>query len=278
MPETIVITGASSGIGRELALQLAGEGVTLYLLGQTEERVAEVAELVTKAGATARPLALDLTDFEAVEAWYRGLGEAGETVDTLYHCVGRNTFGEVVDLSMDDLEWVYRTNLLTTAQWMSLVYPDMVKRGEGTIVLLSSLSAYSGFPMATPYASTKQALVALGRSVWPEAEEAGVKLHIACPGFIKTRIFEASRFTNCDLDGVMGCIRKLGFPIMPVDKAARVLLKSVRRGKRLIVFPFYAKFMAFLGYRVPGFIDIFHRKVIRMLNTSGERKEARTDG
>ena len=165
MPETIVITGASSGIGRELALQLAGDGVTLHLLGKDEERVAEVAELVRAAGATARRLAIDLTDFDAVEDWYRGQTKEGVRVDALYHCVGRNTFGEVANLSMDDLEWVYRTNLLTTAQWMSLVYPDMVSRGEGTIVLLSSLSAYSGFPMATPYASTKQALVALVSAV-----------------------------------------------------------------------------------------------------------------
>jgi hypothetical protein len=75
----------------------------------------------------------------------------------------------------------------------------------------------------------------------------------------------------------MGCIRKLGFPIMPADRAAKKLLKEVRRGKRLIVFPFYAKFMALLGFRVPWFIDIFHRRVIRMLNKSAPTKPVPTD-
>jgi short-subunit dehydrogenase len=265
MPSATIITGASSGIGRELALLLAEEGATLYLLGQNPERVSEVADLVEARGGTAHPHVCDLTNFEATEAWYREVVGQGVVIEALYHCVGRNTFGEVADLLMDDLEWVYQTNLLTAAQWVSLVYPDMAKRGGGTLVLLSSLSAYAGFPMATPYAASKQAMLALGYSIWPEAAEVGVNFHIACPGFVQTRIFEASRFRDCDLAGVMQCIRKLGFPIMSADKAARRLLKDVRRGKRLIIFPLYAKLMAFLGRRMPWFIDIFHRRVIRML-------------
>lgn len=278
MPSATIITGASSGIGRELAVQLAGEGQTLYLLGQSEDRVAEVSGLVREAGGTAHSHVCDLTEFEAIEQWYRGLCEEGVEVDAFYHCAGRNTFGEIAELSMDDLEWVYRTNLLTTAQWISMLYPDMAKRGKGTLVLLSSLSAYTGFPLATPYAATKYAMLALGRSIWPEAEEAGVSLHIACPGFVKTRLFEASRYRDCDEEGVLGSIRKLGFPMISATKAARLLLKDVRRGRKIIVFPFYAKFMSLLGLRIPWFIDIFHRRVIRLVRKAAGAKSVSNDG
>ena len=278
MPGVTVITGASSGIGREVALQLAPGGGTIYLLGQNPERVAAVAAEVSAAGADGRPVPCDLTDFEATEAWYRELTAGGARVQTFYHCVGRNTYGEVAECSMDDLEWVYRTNLLTTVQWISLLFPDMTARRSGTIVLLSSLATFTGFPMATPYTATKRAMLALARSVWPEAEEAGVKLHVAFPGFVQTRLFEASRYRHCSLEGITACIRKLGFPVIPAPKAARILVHRVARGKRVIIFPFYARIMAFLGFRVPAVIDIFHRRVIRILNSYDSMNPARDDG
>lgn len=265
MPGVTVITGASSGIGREVALQLAPKGGTFHLLGQNAERTKAVAEEVSAAGAKGHPLACDLTDFEAVEAWYRELTAAGTMVDTFYHCVGRNTFGEITECSMDDLEWIYHTNLLTTAQWISLLFPDMAARRSGTIVLLSSLSAFSGFPMATPYAATKRAMLPLARSIWPEAAEVGVNLHVACPGFVQTNLFEASRYRHCSLEGIQACIRKIGFPIIPAPEAARLLIKGVDRGKRIIIFPGYARMMAFLGFRMPTMVDVFHRKIIRIL-------------
>ena len=277
MPGVTVITGASSGIGRELALQLAPRGGTIYLLGQNPERVAAVAEEVSAAGAEGCPVVCDLTDFAAMEAWYRKLTAAGAHVQTFYHCVGRNTYGEIAECSMDDLEWVYHTNLLSTAQWISLLFPDMAGRRSGTIVLLSSLAAFTGFPMATPYAATKRAMLALARSVWPEADEAGVHLHVAFPGFVQTRLFEASRYRHCSLEGVTTCIRELGFPMISAPKAARSLIRGVDRGKRVILFPFYARIMAFLGFRFPALVDIFHRRVIRILNTHESTNSAPRD-
>jgi len=266
MSKVTVITGASSGIGFELALQLAPRGGTIYLLGQNPERIQAVAREVTATGADGRPVPCDLTDFEAMDGWYRKLRSEGVEVETFYHCAGRNTFGEIAECSMDDLEWIYRTNLLATVQWISLLFPDMARRRSGTIVLLSSLSAFTGFPMATPYAATKRALLALARSIWPEADEVGVNLHVAFPGFVQTRIFEVSRFRRCSLEGVINCIRNLGFPIIPAPEAARVLIKNVDRGKRVIIFPFYARIMVFFGFRFPSLVDLFHRRVIRILN------------
>lgn len=278
MTGATIITGASSGIGREVALQLAPRGGVFYLMGQNAGRVEAVADDVCAAGADGRAVVCDLTDFDAMEVFYRKVTAAGVEVQTLYHCVGRNTYGDVAACSMDDLEWVYRTNLLTTAQWISLVFPDMARRRAGTIVLLSSLSAYTGFPMATPYAATKRAILALARSVWLEAEEVGVNLHVALPGFVQTRLFEASRYRHCSLGGVMDCIRKLGFPMIPASRAARDLIRGVDRGKRMIIFPFYARLMAFLGFRFPSFIDRFHRRVIRLLDGDATPDPTHGDG
>lgn len=265
MPGVTIVAGASSGIGRDLALQLARSGECLHLIGYDPGRVEEIAELCRQRGAQASGHTLDLKQFDRVEEWYQGLVNGGAEVNAFYHCAARSTFGEIKDHSLEDIEWVYRTNLLSVGQWMSLLYPSMARRKSGTIVLMSSLSAYSGFPMVTPYAATKQGIVGLGRSMWVEAKRDGVGLHIVCPGFVTSRIFEAGRYRQTNYDAVMESVRKLGFPFISSEKAARAILRGVRKKKKLIVFPFYARVMGLLGFRAPWIVDIFHRKTIRRL-------------
>lgn len=265
MSGVTIIVGASSGIGRDLALELARSEMVLHLIGRNPERIEAVVEQCRKAGGEACGHLLDVTDFPAVAKWYENLVKDGTEVSTIYHCAARSTFGEVCDLSTKDIEWVYHTNLLSVAQWISLVYPGMAARRSGTIVLLSSLSAFTGFPMVTPYAATKQGLLALARSIWVEAEKDGIGLHAACPEFVRTRIFTSGRFRGCNYDSVMKCIKGLGFPFIRSKRAAKLILSGVRRKKKLIVFPLYAKFMGLLGFRLPSIGNIIHRRIVRIL-------------
>ena len=244
----------------------------LHLIGRNPERIETIVQECQKAGGVASGHLLDVTDFPAVAQWYENLVKDGTEVATIYHCAARSTFGEVCDLSPKDIEWVYHTNLLSVAQWIALVYPEMAARRNGTIVLLSSLSAFTGFPMVTPYAATKQGLLALARSIWVEAEKDGIGLHLACPGFVSTRIFSSGRFRGCNYDGVMKCIKGLGLPFIPSKRAAKLLLKGVRRKKKLIVFPLYAKVMALFGFRLPSIGSIIHRRIVRILQQGGSPK------
>ena len=263
--DAILITGASSGLGRELALQLAEEGKTLYLVGQNVRRLEEVATAVRETGAKAIPYSCDLTEFDQMANWHGSLRAKGVTFQEAYLCAGRTTFGEMHDLSMSDIEWVYQINLLSPAQWISLLYPEMEQRGSGKIVLISSLSAFTGIALSAPYTGTKRAMLAMGRSIWPESIPAGISLHVAFPGFVRTRIFEASRIRNCDLSTILNSIRKLGFSMITPQETVASIIHSIKKGKRIILCPAYAKVFAFSGFRMPWIADILHFRFIRFV-------------
>jgi short-subunit dehydrogenase len=267
VPETIIVTGASSGIGRALAVELAAPGKTLHLYGLNEERLRDVAAEVRHHGASCTEIALDLTRFEECETHFAETFPPGTTIDALYHCVGRATFGELQHTSPEDLAWVHHTNLLTTAQWISLVYPRMTAQGSGRIVLLSSLSGYTDLPMCASYAGTKRALLALSHGMCPEARSHNVNLTVVFPGFIESRIFDAGRYHELSPAKWKAGVDSLRIPFLSAEKAARAIVRGARRGKARLVFPFYARLLAFLSFRFPVVNGIVHRFFLHQLRS-----------
>ena len=265
MSENIIVTGASSGIGRALAIELAAPGKTLYLFGLNAERLREAAGEVRHRGASCIDLPQDLTRFEECETRFAEMFPPGTEIDALYHCVGRATFGELQHTAPEDLTWIHQTNLLTTAHWISLVYPRMVARRSGRIVLLSSLSGYTDLPMCASYAGTKRAMLALAHGMAPEARNHNVRFTVCFPGFIKSRIFDAGRYHELSPERWEAGVRSLRIPFLSAEKAARVIVRGARRGKARVIFPFYAKLLAFLSFRVPLVNGLVHRFFLHQL-------------
>ena len=267
MAETTIVTGASSGIGRALALELAAPGQELFLFGLNPERTQEVAAEARHRGATCHAIIQDLTRFDECEALFRELFPEGKEIHALYHCVGRATFGELQNTSARDLEWIHQTNLLSAAQWISLVYPRMVARRSGSIVLLSSLSGYTDLPICASYAGTKRAMLALSYGMVPEARPHGVNFTVVFPGFITSRIFDSGRYHELAPEKWRQGVASLRIPFLSADKAARTIVRGARRGKARIVFPFYAKMLAFLSFRAPFINTLVHRFFLHQLRT-----------
>lgn len=267
----ILITGASSGIGREFALQLAAPDKTLVLLGQNSKRLEETCEQVRQAGSTVISHACDLANFDRVEAWFRAEQEKGLIISDLYLNAARNTFGLVHETPLEDQEWVYRVNILSPLQWISLCYPDMEKRGEGRIVLMSSLAAYSGLALAAPYTASKEALFTLHRSLEEELRATGVNIHVICPGFVKTRIFGATRYSGCAKSKINNTINTFRFPFLSAKQAAAKSLAKIGQGKTRIVFPRHAQVIAFSGRRLFALPQLVHDKFIRLVSNPASR-------
>lgn len=259
----IVVTGASSGIGRELAVQLAGPGRTVWLVGRNEERLEEVAGRVRSAGAEARPLVLDLSDLEASSRVISEQFGGGAEIDELYLSAAVSVFGEVRDLKLEDWQRVYRTDLLSYVQWIREVYAAMVERRSGRIVIVSSLSGYAGYPTAVPYAGMKAGLLGLFRSIDHEARRHGVEVHIASPGYVDTGIYEAAIYRGTDCEKTVQQIRALGFGLMPAEDAAASILRGVKRGDREFAFPGYGRLFAWLAPRMPVLLKLVHAKMIK---------------
>ncbi len=261
--QTIVVTGASSGIGREIALQLAGPRRVIWLVGRNQDRLDEVAALVTAKGAVAKVARLDLADLDGAEIFLNGTFPVAEMVDTVYLGAAVTQFGEIKDTLPEDWDRIYRTNLLSPILWTRHFYAQMVERKSGRIVLISSLAAYAGYPTATAYATMKAGLQGLFRSLWHEARSHGVAIHIASPGYVDTPIYKTAVFRKTNYEETMSQIRSLGFGSLTAHDAASRILKAVADGECEFAFPAYASAMKWVSPRLPFLIDMIHTRLIK---------------
>lgn len=261
--EVFVVTGASSGIGREIAIQLATPGRIIWLIGRDEERLEEAAAQVRGMGAVAEIVRMDLTDLKEAERFLNDTFPIGSRIDCVYLVAAITLFGEVQDTLPEDWQKVYQTNLLSPVQWVRHFYTNMVNDKSGKIVLVSSLAAYAGYPTATAYATMKAGLLGLCRSLWHEGRTHGVSIHLASPGYVDTGIYKSAVFRNTTYEKTMNLIQGLGFRILSAEDAAKRILISVGRGESEFALPAYASAMKWMAPRLPFMIELVHSKMIK---------------
>lgn len=260
--ETIVVTGASSGIGRELAIQLSRPGCEIWLVGRDRDRLDQVAEQARLKGAVPVVVELDLSDIEDAGRFLEETFRPDKRVDAVYLVAAITIFGEVRDTLPEDWDRIYRTNLLSPIQWVRHFYATMVAAKAGKIVMVSSLAAYSGYPTATAYATMKAGLLGLFRSLWYEGRSHGVAIHLASPGYVDTGIYRTATFRKTSYDKTMCQIDSLGFDVISAESSATRILRSVGRGESEFAFPAYASLMKWIAPRMPFLIDIVHTRIV----------------
>lgn len=184
-PTGILITGASSGLGRALALCYAGPGVTLVLHGRSRERLEKVAEPCIAAGAAVQLLVHDLTD---VAGWRSALAQACGTITIDLALVNAGTAattsGELE--SWQTIDAVLTVNLMAAIATVSVLAEPMRARGGGQIVLVSSLAAWVGMPLAPAYGASKAGLKCYGEALRGLMAPHGVGVTVVLPGFVDT--------------------------------------------------------------------------------------------
>ncbi len=265
---SIVITGASSGIGRELALQLAGAGREIWLVGRDADRLENTAALARGKGAEVHVVRLDLADIEGTGRYLQEHFPEGKKIDEVYLAAAVTLFGEFQDTLPEDWNRLYETNLLSPVQWTHHFYRNMVGQGGGRIVLISSLAGYTGYPTATAYAAMKGGLLGLFRSLYFEAAANGVSLHLISPGYVKTRIYESATFRNTSYEQTMKLIDEMGFPMIGPDKSAELIIRGIRKSKAEFALPGYASLLQWLAPRFPLVIRMVHRKMMKSFRRS----------
>lgn len=262
MSSTLVITGASSGIGRALALELAQPGMTLCLLARRREELEVLAKELEERGATPVVVPIDLTVRGQLQEFLDRQLESTPVIDEVYHCAASSSFGAVDQFSAKDWSDIYKVNILSATDVISVLYRQMAEQGHGKLVLVTSLAGCTGYPMATPYTAMKEGVIGLYRSLQHETSYYGVKLHLVIPGFVDTSIYKKAMYRGCDEASTMASIATLGFPMISSEQAAVAIRKGIARGKACIIFPFYARILAFIAPRMPFFIAPFHRKIL----------------
>jgi NAD(P)-dependent dehydrogenase (short-subunit alcohol dehydrogenase family) len=195
-----LVTGATSGIGRAAAVQLAAQGATVIVHGRDVARGAAVVTEIENSGGSARFVGADLG--EPAEA-LRLAAEAGE-VDILVNNAGFAWFGPTEKLAADTLIQLFAANVHAPYLLVSVLAPKMVARGHGVIINVASRAGIVGQPTTAAYGATKAALSSLARSWATEYGPAGVRVNAISPGPVYTNAADRELFDAVGVTTVLG--------------------------------------------------------------------------
>jgi NAD(P)-dependent dehydrogenase (short-subunit alcohol dehydrogenase family) len=179
-----LVTGATSGIGREVARTLAADGFSVLVHGRDEARGEAVVDEITAAGGHARFLAADLTDVAAIRKLAAEADDAG--VDVLVNNAGFSWFGPTGDLEPETFDAMFAANVKSAYYLVAAIAPGMVTRGAGSIINLGSMAGQIGIAGGAAYSATKAALASLTRSWAAEFSPQGVRVVAVAPGPVYT--------------------------------------------------------------------------------------------
>ncbi len=220
--KVVLITGASSGIGRALAMQLARKGAAVGLLARRAEILNQVAESIESCGGRALALPADVTDAAAVRDAVRELRQRFGPIDVLVANAGISVNTFVPDLCEKKIADLMNVNVLGVVNSVSAVLPDMVNRGRGHLVGNSSLAAYRGLPQTAAYCASKAAVSSFFEAVRIDLRGSGVDVTIIHPGFVKTPLIANIRRTPY---------------VMELDQAVKKIVRAIEKRKKRYSFP-----------------------------------------
>jgi len=180
--QTVVITGASSGIGKASAKLLAEKGYRVFGTARRPEVASDLADEAKSKGLDLTLLKMDVRDDASVKA---GLDTIGE-VDILVNNAGFEVFGPLEEMTVTDLEDQFQTNVSGPFRLITSVLPGMRQRGSGVIVNVSSVAGVVAAPLTGLYSSSKWALEALSESLHYEVGHFGIRVHLIEPGGVET--------------------------------------------------------------------------------------------
>jgi short-subunit dehydrogenase len=236
--KVVLITGASSGIGRALALELGKRGARLGLTARRGEELLRLAEEVGRAGGEALALPADVRDPEALKAAAERVRERWGRVDVLVANAGMSTTTAGTRLDAGEVGNVISINVLGVVNSVAAVLPGMLERGAGHLVAISSLASYRGMPKSGAYSASKAAVSTFFESLRVDLRKSHIDVTTIHPGFIRTPM-------------TAGRKKKLPFLLEPDDAACRII-KAIERRARTYAFPWQLASLVRVLRHMPG--------------------------
>jgi short-subunit dehydrogenase len=242
MPAAL-ITGASTGIGRELAYLAAEDGYDVALVARTSEPLEAVAaDVERKTSRKARIFPIDLSAPDAARALIADVAQAGLTVDVLVNNAGFGLLGKFWELPDDEQMQMVQLNIGALTQLTRLYLPEMIERRTGYILNVASTAAFQAGPLMAVYYASKSYVVSFSEAIHNEAKEFGVKVCCLCPGPTRTEFVKRAGMTNAKLfeRGVMSAV-----------EVAHIGWNAMKEGDPLVVAGRLNATMAFLTRFAP---------------------------
>jgi short-subunit dehydrogenase len=224
-----VVTGASSGIGRCIALRLAAGGADVALVARREEPLQALAAQIETLGVRAVAVTCDVRDLEQVRIATAKILDAFSHVDMLFNNAGYGRHRRFLDWDIADQEEMMQTNYFGTVYFTKLLLPQMVARRSGWLIFIASVAGKIGTPDESAYAATKFATVGLAEALSLEVEDDHVHVLTVCPGAINTPFFDEEALSR------MPPVAKNN--LADPEKLVDAIFRALRRGKHETTYP-----------------------------------------
>lgn len=246
-PSSILITGASSGLGEAMAGHYAKPGNILFLSGRDSTRLEAVAEICRARGAEVRSLVLDVTQTAAMESWIADC-DAIRPLDLVIANAGISAGTGMGGESAEQTRTIFAVNLGGVMNTVLPAAEAMRARHTGQIAILSSLASFRGMPGAPAYCASKAAVRVWGEGLRGQLAKDGIALSVICPGFVTTRMTAVNDFPMPFL--------------MDAEKAAGIMAAGLARNRGRIAYPWPMYAISWLAGALPDCVmDWLSRKL-----------------
>jgi short-subunit dehydrogenase len=233
-----VVTGASSGIGWELARQLEASGARVGLLARRQAELETLSEIIRRSSGVAVIAPCDVTDRASVESAVASVRAALGPIDLLIANAGVGMPTLLDPVNIDDVEAMFQVNVLGVIYAFSAVLPEMLARRSGHLAAVSSLAAYLALPGESAYCASKAAVNTYLAGLRPQLRGHGIAVTTLCPGFVQTPMTAGNSF------GMPG--------LLSAERAAQRMLRAIARGQAVCNFPWTTAVLVRLVAALPG--------------------------
>ena len=245
--QVVIVTGASSGIGRSVALAFGAAGARVALVARSADALEALAEEMRQQGHDSLALPGDVTDRRQVSAIVAAIIERWGRIDVLVNNAGIGAHGPFWWTPYEDFERIIRVNLFGVACCTSAVLPHMIRQRSGKIVNVSSMIGKRAYPGNAAYCASKFALEGFAESLRTEVRRHGIDVIQVCPGLTDTSFFDHLLQT-----GGHGKPARSG---MSPDRVADLLLEATRSSRREIVISVRGKVLVLFDKLLPSVLD-----------------------
>ena len=244
--KVIVITGASSGIGKQVAIEFGKLGAKLVLIGRKKDKLEQTAMELKKFSCSTMICQCDVSKKNEVDTMTNLVLKKFGSVDILVNNAGFAIYGSVSDLSIDEIELQMQTNYLGMVYCIKKFLPSMLHRKSGHIVNVASVAASFGLPGIASYCASKFAMLGFSEGLKHELKNSGVDITVVSPIMVRTNFFDHPSFEN---------MPKYSPTSLDPKTVAKAVLKAANSKKLEIIVPSVVRSMVWMKHTFPFIIN-----------------------
>lgn len=251
--KTILITGASSGIGRAMAIRAARDGATVLLAARSIDKLQSVASEVEKLGGKAEIIPCDVTDSEQIKQMFLKATENGRVLDVVYNNAGLGYINRIFNLKKEEIQQILDVNVVGMIMVSKYSAEVFSRQRYGHLMMTSSLAGLITLPEWSVYVASKWGILAFADCIRYELEPMGIKVTTIHPGPVKTEFFDKEK-ANID-------ISKMGDAVT-AERVADESYAAIFTNKKRVLIPFTTKMFSFLTRYFPWLVNIMIKNMV----------------